>query len=53
MKMEDAARPVQEEALASLELAEERVKQSEERCQRLLKEATEGTYVYVNTCVPC
>lgn len=42
MKMEEGARPLQEEVLASLELAEERVKQAEERCERLLKEAMEG-----------
>lgn len=40
--MEERARPVQEEMLASLESAQERVKQAEERCERLLKEAMEG-----------
>lgn len=40
--MEDGARPFEEEVLASLQVAEHRVKQAEERCERLLKEATEG-----------
>ena len=33
---------MQENMLASLESAERRVKQAEEHCERLLKEATEG-----------
>lgn len=43
--MEERARPVQEQVLASLDSAEERVKQAEKRCERLLKEATDGAFV--------
>lgn len=42
VKMEEEARLLKAEATASLELAQERIRQVEKRSERMLKEAMEG-----------
>lgn len=44
VRAEEMARSISEEALASLDAAQEKVWRVEERVERVLKEAMEGTY---------